>query len=59
MPLQACIKCYRVWEARKVMLSLEDLENLRRHNQTYVICKECSDNGREQSVLKDEEGNFE
>lgn len=57
MPLQACIKCYRIWDVRKVSFSIVDFENLRQHNQTYVLCKDCN-NGKEKSVLKNEYGEF-
>jgi hypothetical protein len=53
LPLMACIKCYRVWESRKMMLDLIDLENLRQHNRMYIICKDC--NSKEESVLYDGE----
>jgi translation initiation factor 2 beta subunit (eIF-2beta)/eIF-5 len=53
MPLMACVQCYRVWESKKMMLDLIDLENLRLHNRMYILCKEC--NGKETSVLYDGE----
>ncbi|WP_370221975.1 hypothetical protein [Cytobacillus sp.] len=57
MPLQACIKCYRVWEARKVWLDGIDMENLKNYNQTFVICSDCN-TGKEESVLKNSDGTF-
>lgn len=58
MPLQACIKCYRVWQSRKMDFDLVDLKNLKTFNQLYIICKECNE-GKETSILKNEDGTFE
>ncbi|MBU5214338.1 hypothetical protein [Heyndrickxia oleronia] len=55
MPLQACIKCYRVWNSRKMNFDLIDLENLKNHNQMYIVCKDCSNSGSEESVLYTDE----
>lgn len=52
-PLTACIKCYRVWETRKMNFSMIDLENMSKHNKIFILCKDC--NGHEESVLYDGE----
>lgn len=49
----ACVKCFRVWTCRKMNFSVIDMENLNRHNQLYIECKECSHTGKEISVLYD------